>query len=123
MKKGIISLIGAGVLGLGLNGCINKYEFFSKTLKKEGFEMHAWSNGMGVNFRIDYGKENIDEPHLYALDKWIDSIPDGRFDEIYLRNVPKGDKLEKYANLDSLNVLYNEVLENGFDKDKSGNIK
>jgi hypothetical protein len=122
-KKKLLSLIAAPIFGLGLNGCMNKYEPFDKTLKKDGFEMHAWSNGSGVNLRLDYGKENIDEPHLYALDKWGNENPDGRFDEIFLKNVPRGDKLEKYANLDSLTVLYKEVLEKGFDSDKYGNIK
>ena len=40
---------------------------------------------------------------------------DGRFDEINFWSLPKGHALEKYANLDSIEYIYNHIKENGCD--------
>lgn len=117
--KNLVKYVAIPVVALGINGgCNNDIEYFSKTKEKDGLVMSAWNNGMGNHFRIDEGDDNTAGPYLHALDRYSLSDKDTldeRFDEISLRNVPKGHSIEKYANLDSINKLYQEVKETGVD--------
>jgi len=117
--KNLKNLIKTGLISLPLilGGCRDFSNDFAKYKEKDGLVMKAWVDGMGRHFRIDYGTNELYGSYIYALDR-IDSpdSTDGRFDEIKLYGVPKGDKLEKYANLDSITKLYNEVKETGRDK-------
>lgn len=106
-------------LPLIFGGCRDVSNDFSKYKEKDGFTMRVWNDGIGNHFRIDYGNEAMVGPYLHALDRvgYSDcTCGDARFDEIHLRGVPIGDKLEKYAYLDSINKLYKEVKETGIDK-------
>jgi hypothetical protein len=119
MKK-LITLLSIPLLALTLNGCRDLTNDFSKHKEKDGLMLKAWADGMGNSVRIEENGslENLYKPHILARDIYPcskDSIGDGRIDEINLYNIPKGHKLEKYVNLDSLNKLYNEVKETGED--------
>lgn len=119
MKK-LITLLSIPLLALTQNSCRNSNNDFSKVKEKDGLVLKAWVDGMGNSIRIEENdsSENIDKPHILARDDFPftkDSVGDGRIDDIRLYYIPKGHRLEEYANLDSLNKLYNEVKETGKD--------
>lgn len=119
MKK-LITLLSIPLIAGTLNSCRDSSNDFAKVKEKDGLVMKAWVNGMGNSIRIEENdlSENIDKPHILATDNFPfskDSVGDGRIDEINLYFIPKGHRLEEYANLDSLNKLYNEVKQTGED--------
>ncbi len=107
-------------LPLILGGYRDFSKDFYKFKVKENLVIRATRDNQGNNVKI-YELKDADsslflQPTLFAVDNkpyFEDSIGDGRFDEIELRNVPKGHLLEKYVPLDSLDKLYKEVKETG----------
>lgn len=52
----------------------------------------------------------------HTYEKFIHAVDynrDGRYDAIYLYNIPKGDTLENFANIKTLDSLSQEVIEHG----------
>ena len=104
IKGSAIGLVGlTGLLSSGFKPIVNYMEglynghlitISEKSLDKEGIEM------------IVYSKE--DEGAIIAND--YDG--DKRFDNIMLNKVKKGDELENYVPLDSLNNIYGTVKRN-----------
>ena len=119
MKK-LITLLSIPLIAGTLNSCRDASNDFAKVKEKDGLVIRASTNGMGNTIRIE-GKDSLnilDAPHIFAMDYYPsskDGMGDRRFDEINLEYVPKGHFLEKYANLDSLTKLYNEVKQTGED--------
>ena len=63
------------------------------------------------NIKLEDKTANYRQTFLTASDRSEGSLPDGRFDEISLKYVPKGHILERYANLDSLELAYQTVMD------------
>ena len=118
--KTIAKILFPVILAIGLGSCVGpSSENINKYMEKDGLIVKTWVDGMGRHLRIDYKEgESSYERYLHAMDwKEREGTFDGRFDEVTLRNVPKGDLLEKYVNLDSLNGLYKEVIESEIEFD------
>ena len=109
MRKTLNKLLTAGAVGLAVAGCGGDTSaFFKKEKLMDPYIVTIGNNGFARYIRItqvsDSGK--LEGPFLSANDQ----NKDGRFDEIILRYLPKGNPMEKYASLDSLNALYDKVL-------------
>ena len=114
----LLKALGIVALPLIFWGCRDTSNDFYKykPREKENLVMKATSDNMGNILNIEEIGTNF--TRIIAVDDHPRSkkkIGDGRFDEIKLRDVPKGHLLEKYVNLDSLNKLYQEVKETGDD--------
>lgn len=111
MKKRILPYVVAGALAFGsLSGCgenKNNTSYISKEGTFRGYEVSITGSDVDRSIFIAIGKRKSN-----GLDKGIsakDHFNHGQFSEIYLWGVPKGHPITKYANLDSLEVAYNEV--------------
>ena len=116
MRK-LITLLSIPVFVFGLGSCNqDDTQYVRKHKVIDGFTMIAFGNAVGNHFSM-YKESNTQKavrPTLIGSDLYgIDTKPDGRFDEMKLISVPKGDVLERYANLDSISKYFKEVIENG----------
>ncbi len=99
----ILSKLGIGALVLGsIAGCDNK---FTADGMFRGHYAEASSLSGRVLIIYPGTKPNIDGVYLSAVDKGS-----GRFDVISLEGVPKGDDLEKLADLKTLEKAYGEIM-------------
>jgi len=96
-------LAGLGVVG-SLVGCRDMSKDFSKIEINGGYEFFASFDGSGRNAGINDTAGTFG----YAV-TGADRNNDGRFDIINLNFVPKGDPIEAYANLDSLESIWNRL--------------
>lgn len=97
-------------LGLiGMLGCDIKNRIPPTTTQVEGYNVSVEINKIGRKIMIEPRKQPgiLIGPGMYAID--FDN--DGRFDEIYLRDLPKGHVLEQKANLAELEKMYQKALE------------
>ena len=99
--KGLFKALGFVIL----LGCTNPITHFVKEGEFRGHPVKIGVKNEGRRITI-YPSDFNSESKLTALDK----DNDGRFDEVYLRNLEKGHILEQYAPLDSLNIIYDKVL-------------
>lgn len=119
MKK-LITLLSIPLIALTLNSCRDSSHNFSKYKVKGDLFVRVWKDEMGNTIKIERKDllNILDAPHILARDNYPflkDSVGDDRIDKIDLEYTPRGHPLEKYANLDSLAKLYNEVKETGSD--------
>lgn len=118
MKK-LVALLSIPLIALTFNSCRDTNKDFCKYLDKDNFSIQSSKARGGNSLKItEKGAMNfIYGPSITALDNFPayknGNAGDGRFDVITLNLVPKGHELEKYANLDSINKLYDEVKESG----------
>jgi len=101
-------ITGIALLG-GLAGCGEKREYMPQTETQiNGYIVRASVGDIapGMHIVIQENKDTLYKPLVFARDNDVD----GRFDEIGLQNVPKGHPLEAYANLDSLEVMWNRAV-------------
>jgi hypothetical protein len=117
MKK-LITLLSIPLIA-GLSACRDYSHDFCKYIERDDLIIQS-ERGIAGNILRIMEKEHINDFHpryLTAKDNEPitdgEPIGDGRFDEIKLWGIPKGNELEKYANLDSVTKLYNEVKETG----------
>jgi hypothetical protein len=82
--------------------------YFVKTGTFRGYPAKIRVNGMG---RIVTISRSASEPNIYVTA--LDRGNDGRFDELRLNHVPKGDPLEGFANFQTLEDAYKEVSATG----------
>ncbi len=73
---------------------------FVREADYQGYKVTTGVDGNGRGISIADGNA-----HLSAKD----FQNDGRFDEIYLDSVPKGHALERFANLNDLEMVYGKV--------------
>ena len=118
MKK-LITLVSIPLIAATVNSCRDFSSDFCKYKERDNLIIQAEKGTSGNVLRI-MEKEHTNDFHpryLTAKDNEPiiegEPIGDGRFDEIKLWGIPKGNELEKYANLDSVTKLYNEVKEIG----------
>jgi len=86
---------------------------FKKYKEKGDYVIIIWNNGNENHFSMKIKDES--KSFLHSLDYCVNGKSDGAFDEITLKAVPKENPLREYANLDSINKLYQEVKETGYD--------
>jgi hypothetical protein len=121
MKK-LITLLSIPLIAATVNSCRESSQDFYKYKEIDGLRVNISKDNQGSMIRVsEIEKADSHIPlgstsFVSAADNFPVSkgnIGDGRFDEIKLYHVPKGHPLEKYANLDYLTKLYNEVNETG----------
>lgn len=94
---------------IGLTGCRDMSNDFDKKGNFRGYPARAGISPYGRHVRLDADENQT----TYILA--IDMLNDGQFEEIRLRNLPSGHPLEKYADLDSLELAYKQISEEGTD--------
>ena len=95
----------AGLLTASIVGCGPSVPEQHKQGRFRGFEVTVDIGWFGPrNIKLEDKTANYRATFLIARDRSRGSLPDGRFDEISLKYVPKGHILERYANLDSLDI-------------------
>lgn len=99
--KGLLRALGFFIL----LGCATSITHFTKEGEFKGYPVRVGVKNEGRRITI-YSNSFDSKSKLTALD----TDNDGRFDEVYLRNLEKGHPLEQYEPLDSLNKIYDEVL-------------
>lgn len=110
MKNKLINYLAIPLVAFGIVGCEHNSHNYTKCKKHKGYIITAWRNECGSNLRI----ENKNHAYVYALDRSYEGMPGyEKFNEIRLKDIPKGDSLEKFANLDTINKLFKEVRETG----------
>lgn len=103
-KKGARATALAGLVALGLSGCADRSHNF---LNKEIVGNYEFSRSLDGRGRI---VNVIDTANSFRSVYGRDDNNDGRFDEIgFSAEVPKGSPLEAYANLDSLEAIWNRL--------------
>jgi len=117
-------------LVVGMAGCApdrDNSNDFSKLGTYEGYTVNASMTLEGKKLSIIDANYNEGfwggSPYLFALDDGgFDSetgektfYPDGRFDNIDFRSIPKGHPLEQYISLDKLEEIWQHVKETGED--------
>jgi hypothetical protein len=118
MKK-LITLLSVPLFALTVNSCRDFSQDFCKYKEKGDLVIRALKEPIGNVLRITE-KDQLNSPYHRGLTA-VDNFPvnkngilgDGRFDEIRLNEIPIGNELEKYARLDSITKIYNEVKETG----------
>jgi len=95
--------------------------FISKRADYKGNTVFANLDVVGRRVAIYSGKVGyqfipIDHPHVGASEQ---GKPKGRFDEIYLDHVSKGNVLEKYASLQEMETAYEFAMKTGTDTEKA----
>lgn len=111
-KISLCSLIVLGSVGLlgGCKGDIYKATYEGHVVK---FSDHA---PRGKNHNGSINPVFYDSLHIYSKEKnggeviFSDNNQDGRFDNIELEDVRKGDPVEKYANLEIGQKILDEIL-------------
>jgi len=102
----------AGLLTASIVGCGPSVPEQHKQGRFRGFEVTVDIGWFGPrNIKLEDKTANYRATFLIARDRSRGSLPDGRFDEISLKYVPKGHILERYANLDSLELAYQTVMD------------
>ena len=108
--KNLLRTAIAPVIATGLIACTDTSDDFAKKGNFKEYEVYIWENSGERHISMQDKNQDVDfGPYLYAIDK----DNDGRFDEIKLKRIPKGDSLEKYANLNSLEEIYKQISEQG----------
>jgi len=105
--KKVAPYILTGVLTVGGYGCANNDNHFVEEGKFRGYPTKA---GIGTSGRrVTIYPDSLNSEHKLSA---VDTDNNGRFDEIYLRNLKKGHTLEQYVHPDSLEMAYNEIVKN-----------
>lgn len=104
MKKLLKTILCVSLIPF-LIGCGNNNHYFSKESKYKEYIAKAGVEGRG-RFLIIADGEQCGANFLRA----DDYNNDGRFDKIQLEFLPKGNPIEKLANLDKLEEIYKEVF-------------
>ena len=121
MKNNLLKRIGMKtilplVFAVGLGSCGESEPQFYCFKERDGLRFSTINKFEDLSYGTMGTKLNIHEIEgkgtlfLVAYDR---APEDGRFDKIELIGVPKGHKIEKYANLDSINSVYKELRETG----------
>lgn len=99
MKKSLTRILGIGALIIGLSGC-------QGTIQRGTFEDYPFQYGEGINYPTLL---------IYSRDKnggyisFEDVNNDGRFDNVVLLGVKKGDPVEAYANLEAAQKIMSSL--------------
>jgi len=99
-----IALTGLGILAL--SGCGEKEPTKEIKSKFKGYDVKIFYN---QHTRLISVSEDSSDNIIYGRD-WITQEKDSKFNEIRIK-VQKGHDLEKYAYPDSLEMIYDKVLE------------
>ena len=105
LNIGLVGLVGI----MPLIGCGGTETEFQKNGEFRGYTGRIVEMD---KFRFINLYDPKDNSLLTATDGF-DSKKDGRFDEIILSEVKNGSSLEKYANIDSLELAYNTIKREG----------
>lgn len=105
------------ILAGSLNGCRDASNDFCKKGKYNGYEVRA---SFGDRRRVIIDSEIdgcvTEKASVWAVENLADLKDKKRFSQIYIDSeIPLEHQIIKYANLDSLEKIYNYVKENGED--------
>ncbi|HLC73777.1 MAG TPA: hypothetical protein VJH20_04040 [Candidatus Nanoarchaeia archaeon] len=112
LKSNSLVLGLAGLLSTSMAGCEPNVPELHQQGRFRDFEVTVDIDWLGPrNIKLEDNTQSYRKTYLTASDRSEGSLPDGRFDEISLKYVPKGHILERYANLDSLELAYQTVMD------------
>jgi len=103
------ALAGLTSLALVIDGCNSGKDIMQREAIMGNYKILFSIDGLGRHLVIKEGSDSTNTPFLFAKDHG----KDGRFDEINLHYVPRGNPLEAYANIDSLETIWNRVIKEG----------